>query len=257
MNAAPVPATRTGGREAAQALAAELSKLVSLPATWLTLLGTLVVNQALAIAYTTAGLRGSTGTASAPDIGLASIGYAQAGFVILGVLAACSEHIGGQIRITLAAMPRRALQFTAKHLALAIVALPAAAITAASGVVLAAGVLGDTAARVTSDRVGGALSGVTAHLVLTTLISAAVGALVRRTLAAVVVLLGYLFIAGPLLRDHVPAARYLPDSAGVALWFPPGDDTGAVTPVHGALLLTAWTVVLIVAVVLVYRRRDI
>ncbi|OPG06160.1 ABC transporter permease [Microbispora sp. GKU 823] len=253
-----VPATtRTRGREAAQALAAELSKLVSLPATWLTLGGTLVVNLILAIAFTIAGLRGSAGTRSAPDIGLASIGYAQAGFVVLGVLAACSEYVGGQIRTTLTAMPRRALQFTAKHVALAVVVLPAAAITALSGVVLAAGVLGDTAAPVASGRVAGALGGATAYLALTTLIGAAVGALVRRTLAAVVVLLGYLFIAGPLLRDHVPAAEYLPDSAGFAMWFPPPDDAGAVTPVHGGLLLMAWTVVLIAVAVLGYRRWDV
>ncbi|MGI5159807.1 ABC transporter permease [Microbispora sp. CA-102843] len=250
------PTARTRDREAAQALAAELSKLVSLPATWLTLGGTLVVNLVLAIAFTIAGLGGSTGTRSAPDIGLASIGYAQAGFVILGVLAVCSEYTGGQIRTTLTAMPRRALQFTAKHLALAIVVLPAAAITAASGVVLAAGVLGDTAAPATSGRVAGALGGATAYLALTTLISAAVGALLRRTLAAVVVLLGYFFIVGPLLRDHTPAARYLPDSAGFAMWFPPADDASAVTPVHGALLLMAWTVVLIALVVLGYRLWD-
>ncbi|MFI9570159.1 hypothetical protein ACIG5D_01850 [Microbispora rosea] len=253
---APTTATRTRGREAAQALAAEMSKLVSLPATWLTLGGTLVVNLILAVAFTVAGLQGSTGTKSATDIGLASISYAQAGFVILGVLTACSEYIGGQIRTTLTAMPRRALQFTAKHLALAIVVFPAAAITAASGVVLTAGVLGDTAAPSTSGRVVGALSGVSAYLVLTALISAAVGALVRRTLAAVVVLLGYFFIVGPLLRDHTPAAKYLPDTAGFAMWFPVVDDASAVTPAQGALLLTAWTVALIVFVVIGYRRWD-
>ncbi|MBE3015292.1 ABC transporter permease [Microbispora sp. NEAU-D428] len=233
-----------------------MSKLVSLPATWLTLGGTLVVNLILAIAFTIAGLQGSTGTKSAVDIGLASISYAQAGFVILGVLAACSEYTGGQIRTTLTAMPRRVLQFTAKHLALAIVVFPAAAITAASGIVLTTGVLGDTAAPVTLGRVAGALSGVTAYLALTALISAAVGALVRRTLAAVVVLLGYFFIVGPLLRDHTPAAKYLPDSAGFAMWFPVADDASAVTPAQGALLLTAWTVALIVVVVLGYRRWD-
>ncbi|MEU6425539.1 ABC transporter permease [Microbispora sp. NPDC046973] len=253
----PTPAARTRGREAAQALAAELSKLVSLPATWLTLGGTLVLNALLAIAFTIAGLRGATGTRSAADIGLASIGYAHAGFVILGVLAACSEYAGGQIRTTLTAMPRRALQFTAKHVALAIVVLPAAAVTAASGVALAAGALGGTAAPVTSARVAEPLSGATAYLALTTLIGAAVGALARRTLAAVVVQLGYLFIAGPLLRDHVSAAKYLPDSAGLAMWFPPADDAGAVTPVHGALLLMAWTAVLIAVAVLGYRRRDV
>ncbi|MEN3535771.1 hypothetical protein AAH991_11705 [Microbispora sp. ZYX-F-249] len=253
----PRQATRTRGREAVQALVAELSKLVSLPATWLTLGGTLVVNPVLAIAYTAAGLHGSTGTTSVPDIGLAPIGYTQAGFVILGVLAACSEYTGGQIRTTLTAMPRRALQLTAKHLALAIVVLPAAAIAAASGVVIAAAVLGGTAAPVTAGRAAGALSGAAAYLTLTTLISAAVGALVRRTLAAAVVLLGYLFIAGPLLRDHVSAAKYLPDSAGFAMWFPPADEAGTVTPVHGAVLLTAWTAVLIAVAVSGYRRLDV
>ncbi|MEV4460175.1 hypothetical protein [Microbispora sp. NPDC049633] len=252
----PGTATRTRGREAVQALAAEVSKLVSLPATWLTLGGALAANPVLAIAYTVAGLRGSAGTPSVPDLGLAPIGYTQAGFVILGVLAACSEYTGGQIRTTLTAMPRRALQLTAKHIALAIVVLPAGVITAASGVVLAAVVLGDTAAPVTAGRAAGALSGAVAYLALTTLISAAVGALVRRTLAAVVVLLGYLFIAGPILRDHVFAARYLPDSAGFAMWLPPADDGGAVTPVHGAVLLTAWTAVLTAVAVSVYRRRD-
>ena len=59
---APTTATRTRGREAAQALAAEMSKLVSLPATWLTLGGTLVANLILAIAFTIAGLQGATGT---------------------------------------------------------------------------------------------------------------------------------------------------------------------------------------------------
>ncbi|MEU8173608.1 hypothetical protein AB0C14_12085 [Microbispora hainanensis] len=252
----PATAPRTRGREAAQALAAEMSKLVSLPAAWLTLGGTLVVNLILAVAFTVAGLQGSTGTKSAVDIGLASIGYAQAGFVVLGVLTACSEYTGGQIRTTLTAMPRRALQLTAKHLALALVVVPAAAITAASGVVLTAGVLGDTAAPVASGRAVGALSGVTAYLALSSLISAAVGALVRRTLAAVVVLLGYFFIAGPLLRDHTPAAKYLPDSAGFAMWFPAADDASAVTPAQGALLLTAWTVALIVFAVIGYRRWD-
>ena len=249
-------ATRPRGWEAAQALAAELSKLRSLPATWLTLAGTLAVNLILAAAFTAAGLSGSTGTNRATDIGLASISYAQAGFVILGVLATCSEYSGGQIRTTLIAMPRRALQLTAKHLALAIVVLPAAAITAASGVVLTTVVLGDTAVPTTPGHVARVLIGATAYLAFMTLISAAVGALVRRTLAAVVVLLGYFFIVGPLLRDLTDAAKYLPDTAGFAMWFPVADSTSAVTPAQGALLLAAWTILLIAGAVLGYRRWD-
>ncbi|GII84537.1 hypothetical protein Ssi03_25270 [Sphaerisporangium siamense] len=255
MTAVPTPATRTRGREAAQALAAELSKLMSLPAAWHTLAGTLVVNLLLSAALATAGRGGSTGARGALDVGLASVGYAQAGFVVLGVLAACSEYTGGQIRTTLTAMPRRTLQLTAKHLALAIVVLPAAAATVTSGVVTA-GVLGGTAAPVSPGHLARALIGVTAYLTLTTLLSAAVGALVRRTLAAVVMLQAYYFIVGPLLRDRTQAARYLPDTAGLAMGFPVSGGTGAVTPAHGALVLTAWTIVLIALAMLTYRRWD-
>ncbi|MFI6505468.1 ABC transporter permease [Nonomuraea typhae] len=244
---------RTRGREAAQALAAELSKLASLPPAWLTLAGTLAVNLILALAFTVAGLQGSTGTTSIIDIGLASISYAQAGFVVFGVLAACSEYTGGQIRTTLSAVPRRTLQLTAKHLALAIAVLPAAAFTAAAGVALTAVMSGGTAEPPAFGQAAGALSGVTGYLVLITLAAAAVGALLRNTLAAVVALLAYFFIVGPLLRDRLPAAKYLPDSAGSAMWFPAAD---AVTPGQGALLLTAWTVLLIVVALLGYRRRD-
>lgn len=165
-------------------------------------------------------------------------------------------HDAGQIRTTLIAMPRRALQLTAKHLAVAIVVLPAAAITAASGVALTAGAFGDAAVPATSNRVAGTLSGVTAYLVLTASIGAAAGTLLRRTPAAVVVVSGYFLIVGPLLRDRTPAAKYLPDSAGFAMWVPAAGDATAVTPAQGALLFTAWTVVLIGVSALGYRRWD-
>ncbi|PZG47356.1 ABC transporter permease [Spongiactinospora gelatinilytica] len=232
---------------AARALAAELSKLLSLPATWLTIAGTLAANLLLAVAFAQAALRGTAATRDVVDVGLASIGYAQAGFVVLGVLAACSEYIGGQIRTTLAAMPHRARQLAAKHLATAIVALPAAALTAFCGVALTALVLGDTPATF------GPILGVTGYLLLTTLIGVAAGALARRTLVAVAVLLGYFFVAGPLLRDNLDLAKYLPDTAGAAMWFPAG---GALTPAQGALVLTAWTAALIAVALAGHHRRD-
>ncbi|MFI0418868.1 hypothetical protein [Spongiactinospora sp. 9N601] len=232
---------------AARALAAELSKLLSLPATWLTIAGTLAANLVLAVAFAQAALRGTAATRDVVDVGLASIGYAQAGFVVLGVLAACSEYVGGQVRTTLAAMPHRARQLAAKHLATAIVTLPAAALTAVSGVALTALVLGDTPATF------GPILGVTGYLLLTTLIGVAAGALARRTLVAVAVLLGYFFVAGPLLRDNLDLAKYLPDTAGAAMWFPA---RGALTPAQGALVLTAWTAALIAVALAGHHRRD-
>jgi len=249
-------AVRSRRRETVQAIAAELSKLSSLPAIWLTLGGTLCIHLLLAAALASAEMQQATGMQNTLDVWLASISYTQAGFVILGILAACSEYTGGQNRTTPTAMPRRGLQLVTAQLALTIVVFPAAAIIAAAGVVLAANILGGELAAVSSGRVVAAVAGATGYLALTTLISAAVGVLLRRTLPATVVVLGYYFIVGPLLREWVTQAKYLPDTAGLAMWFPQSDNAGALSLSQGAILLIAWTLVTSAVAMTVYRKRD-
>jgi len=248
---------RPRSREFVQTLAAELSKLWSLPAVWLTLGGSLILNLVLSAAFVSAELQGSTGTRDILDIELASISYIQAGFIILGIIASCSEHSGWQIRTTLTALPRRNLQLAAAHLALTIIVVPAAIITAASGVLLAAIALGDaSSASVELGGTIGVLAGVTGYLGLTTLISASLGVLLRRTLPAAIVVLGYTFIAGPILREQTAQAKYLPDTAGLAMWFPQPGDASALPPSHGAIVLVAWTLGAFVIALAAYRMRD-
>ncbi|XID92691.1 ABC transporter permease [Paenibacillaceae bacterium WGS1546] len=246
---------RPRSREIVQTLAAELSKLWSLPAAWLIVGGSLILNLVLSAAFASAGLQGLTGTRNVLDIGLASISYTQAGYIILGIMASCSEYTGGQIRTTLTAMPRRSLQLVAAHLALTFIVIPAAITTAASGVLLAAIVL-DASASFDPGSAVNILAGVTGSLCLTTLISAAIGVLLRRTLPAAAVVLGYYFIAGPLLREQTAYAKYFPDTAGVAMWFPQSGDSSAPTPAQGAILLIAWTIAMFAITVVVYRNRD-
>lgn len=113
--------------------------------------------------------------------------YFQAGFLVLGVLAAASEHQGGdQIRATLLAMPRRLPLLAAKVIALTAVTLPLAAVTAPPA---------------------------TVYLTLTTLLAAAVGSLLRRAEAATVLLLLAYFVALPLLHRW---SAYLPGTAAAA-----------------------------------------
>lgn len=67
------------------------------------------------------------------DAALGPLGYTQAGFLVLGVLAAASEYEeGSQIRTTLLAMPRRLPLQAVKALALGAVTLPVAVATAAT-----------------------------------------------------------------------------------------------------------------------------
>ncbi|AIQ31571.1 hypothetical protein P40081_28060 [Paenibacillus sp. FSL P4-0081] len=250
------PSIRPRSREFTRVLSAELSKLWSLPFTWLTLVGTFIVNIILSITFTRAGLLDLTGTQSILDIGLTSVSYAQSGFMIFGILAACSEYTGGQIRTTLTAMPRRGIQLVAVLFALTIVLIPTAIIVSSAGLLLTASLIGSTAAPVALGNLVTVMIGVSTYLTLTALISAAVGIILRRSLPSVAAVLGYYFIAGPLLRDQTVLAKYLPDTAGLVMWFPQPDDMSVLTPIQGAIFLSAWLFAAIIIAATVYRKRD-
>ncbi|MCT1402940.1 ABC transporter permease [Paenibacillus sp. p3-SID867] len=245
-------------RKITQILRAELDKLVTLPLMWLTLMGTFILNLLLAAAFTSIGLQGAAGTQSILNIGLASMGHLQAGFIILGIIATCSEYTGGQIRTTLATIPWRGIQLSMKHLALAIITVPAAFIIAASGVLYTFMMMRDTAAVIDIDTTIEALAGATGYLTLTTLLSAAIGALLRRTTPALVVLLGYYFIVSPLSRDFLPGVKnYFPDTAGYYMYMPPSsDEINVLTPMQGTGIIMIWTLIFITVAIVFYRKRD-
>lgn len=248
----------SSSRKITQILRAELDKLVTLPLIWRTLMGTFIVNLVLAAAFTSVGLQGAAGTQSILNIGLASMGYLQAGFIILGIIATCSEYTGGQIRTTLATIPWRGIQLSMKHLALAIITVPAAFIIAASGVLYTFMMMRDTAAWIETDTMIKALAGATGYLTLTTLLSAAIGALIRRTTPALVVLLGYYFIVSPLTRDFLPSIKkYFPDTAGYYMYMPlSSDEINVLTPMQGTGISMLWTLIFVTAAIVFYRKRD-
>jgi ABC-2 type transport system permease protein len=239
-------------------LVAELEKLVTLPLVWLTLMGTFILNLVLAAAFTSAGLQGTAGTQSILKIGLASMGYLQAGFIILGILATCSEYTGGQIRTTLTTIPWRGFQLSTKYLALAIVTIPMAFIITASGVLYAFIMMRETVAGFELDTMIKTLIGATGYLTLTTLLSAAIGALLRRTIPALVVLLGHYSIVSPLLRDFLPSIKnYFPDTAGSYMYMTPfSDDINVLTPMQGTGVSMLWTLIFITVAIVFYRKRD-
>ncbi|MEU8328719.1 hypothetical protein [Micromonospora sp. NPDC048839] len=206
---------------------AELRKLLTLPSLRRTALLTWAATVLLTYAYASAEASGE----KLGDAALAPLGYTQAGFLVLGLLAATSEYQeGDQIRATLLAMPRRLPLQAAKALALAALTLPVATATAATST-LPAG----EAARIPAAA---------AYLTLTTLLAAAVATVVRRAVPATIALLGLYFIAGPLLRAGSPAsAPYLPDTA-------------ALDPSHGAAATIAWTFSALTLAALTFRRRD-
>ncbi|MEU7751182.1 hypothetical protein [Micromonospora sp. NPDC049171] len=210
------------------AVRAELRKLLTLPSLRRTVLLTWAANLLLMSAYASAESRGEP---LGDNVALAPLGYTQAGFLVLGVLAATSEYEeGDQIRATLLAMPRRLPLLGAKALALAALTLPVAAATAATSTLPADGAAWTPVA--------------TAYLTLTTLLAAAVASVVRRAVPAAILLLGLYFVAGPLLRAGPNAsAAYLPDTA-------------ALDPSHGTTATIAWTFFALTLAALTFRRRD-
>lgn len=238
-------------------LGAELDKLVTLPSIWLTLTGTFILNLLLAAAFTSVGLQGAAGTQSILNIGLASMRYLQAGFIILGILTTCSEYNGGQIRTTLTTIPWRGIQLSTKHFALAIITIPAAFIIAASSVLYTFKMMRDTAVVIEIDTMIKTLLGATGYLTCTTLLSAAIGALFRRTTPALVVLLGYYFVVSPLMRDFPTIRKYFPDMAGSYMYMPPSpNEINVLTPMQGTGISMLWTLILITVAILFFRKRD-
>ncbi len=241
-------------------LFSELNKLVTLPWIWITLISTFIANLCFVAAFTSAsaGLHETVGTQNTLDIGLASMVYLQAGFMILGTLATCSEYTGGQIRTTLITVPWRGLQLSMKHVALAIITIPAAFIIVLSGVLYPLFIMRDTVAGIELDMIIKSLVGATGYLTLTTLLSAAVGAIVKRTTPALVALLSYYFVLSPLSRDLLPRIRdYFPDTAGLYMYIPPSSDViNHFTPLQGAGISSLWTLTFITLAILLYLKRD-
>lgn len=245
-------------RKITHILRAELDKLITLPWVWLTLMGTFILNLLLAAAFTSTGLQEEAGAQSILNIGLASMRYLQAGFIILGIITTCSEYTGGQIRTTLTTVPWRGLHLSMKHLALSVITVPAAMIVSASGVLYTFIMMRDTAAGLENDIMIEAIAGATGYLTLTTLLSAATGALFRRTTPALVILLGYYFVVSPLTLDVLPKFRsYFPDTAGYYMYMPSSsDEINVLTPIQGSGILMLWTLIFITAAILFYRKRD-
>jgi len=240
-------------------LGAELDKLMTLPLIWLTLMSTLIINVGLAAAYTSSSLQAEAGTFTILNTGLASMGYVQAGFIIIGIVAVCSEYTAGQIRTTLTTIPWRGWQLTAKYVAVAMVTIPAALIIAATGVLYTFIMMRDTASvAIEINTLIATLVGATGYLTLTSLLSAALGSLIRRTTPVLVTLVSYYFIVGPLMRDALPSIKnYFPDTAGYYMYMVPyANEINALTSVQGTGIVMVWTLILIIIAIVFYRKRD-
>jgi ABC-2 type transport system permease protein len=237
-------------------LGAELTKIRTLPATWIalgvalaanTLLGTLAATDVVRIA----GPGGPT-----PIAQLGSLMLAPAYVCIaVAVFAAGSEFSGGQVRVSLLAVPDRDRLFAAKLMVTATVSAPAAVVA------LVPGYLVQHAAAVADGTLGiGAAWADLAALVVAYLLLGLIGygfAFIART---VVTPLAVLFIAAilvaPTLRGAFPdLVTYLPHDATLSL-VNLAADPAALGRIGGLLVLTAWAGGSVGAAWVIFAKRD-
>lgn len=215
-------------------VAAELTKLRTLPATWIALAIAVVVDVLL-------GTLASTATVLTAPAGLAgALTMAPVyAFAAIAVYAAGSEFRTGQVGVTVAAVPRRHRLYIAK---LTVVVLVAA------GAVLLPG-------RLFHDP-GGMVATLTVYL-LVALIGYGFAVLTRTVVTPLAALIALPVLVSPTLQGLLPeVVRLLPHEAALSVLDRPIDPASALDHAGGLLTLLTWAVMSVGTAWVTFARRD-
>jgi ABC-type transport system involved in multi-copper enzyme maturation permease subunit len=243
-------------------LRSEWAKLWSLRSTWITLglglvallgIATIAASRYTSIAGSGQRGGGDLANATAVELALFGVAFAQLALGVLGVMSSAGEYSSGSIRSTLTAVPRRLPVLWSKIAVLGGSALVVAAVGAFAGFLVADPILAGTAAHLslTGAGVARSLAGAALYLGLVGVIGLALGFLLRSvaggiaTLVAVLLLLpGLLALLPTSWSTHI--GPYLPSNAGGAI-YALHQAPGTLSPGGGTLVLLAWTVVAVAA----------
>jgi ABC-2 type transport system permease protein len=204
-------------------------------------------------------------------ISLTGIYLGQAVIAIMAVLAISGEYSTGMIRITLAAMPRRATVLTAKAAILTGPVL-AAGTLAVLGSVLAGRLIlpghgidpahGYPALSLADGPVLRAAVGSVLYLALIALLSLGVATAVRDGAAAIGIVLGLLYLF-PILGQvagsgtwHRHLEQLAPMTAGLAIQATTGLNSQPISPWAGIGVLAGWAAAALLAGGILFRLRD-
>lgn len=255
-------------------LAAELLKCLTLPGVWaglgvmivgstaLTLLNAVIARQALV-----AGQPERLASSSPFETAFAAMPLGTVGAVVIGVLVVSSEYAptsveaGGsrQITTTLTATPARVGMLVGKALTVVVLVVAGALVSLSSTTLLAHALLGDLGSEsvTAADALARCLGG-TLYWTLTGLIALAITAMVRSGVVPLIVLTmnNSLVSFSLLLTNLTPLAHWLPDMAGRRLFAGLQTVEGGLDAAPGALVMAAWTALLLSIAAVVVSRRD-
>ncbi|MBJ2121751.1 ABC transporter permease [Arthrobacter sp. MSA 4-2] len=286
--AAPARARRSDGPRLnfGRVLRSEWIKVTTVPSTLILLASTLVVMVGLAALFAWSLQTGQAQLDSGgpppqmgppgeplPDFGDLARGAPSSGIIFgqlliasLAVVLIASEWATGMIRSTMVAVPKRVPALLAKNVIAAAVSFLIGAAAALLSYLVAQPILAveDLAFALSDDNIVASILNTGTYLALIAVISMGIGTLLRNTAGGVVTAVGLFFVLPVIvvnlisgLADWIPdAARFLPTNAGERLVAVTAEE-GALTQLEGGLVMAAWAVVLLVASLLVTRRRDV
>ena len=200
------------------------------------------------------------------DIPASGLFFGQLLIASLGVVLIASEWGTGMIRSTFSAVPKRTPALLAKNLIIAVISFVVGAGAAFISYLLARPILAsaDLTLNLGDEGVLASILNTGTCLALIAVFAMAIGTLLRNTAGGVVTAIGIIFVL-PLvvsivsgLADWIPdAARFLPSNAGTQLVAAGPIPEGALTQLQGGLVLAAWAAVLLIASLVVTKRRDV
>ncbi|MEU3166439.1 ABC transporter [Streptosporangium sp. NPDC006930] len=238
-------------------LAAELIKITTLPASWIALALGFGANGLLGIVAATDTVRvaGQDGGIPIAELGTLTLSPVYA-FVAIAVFAAGGEYRGGQLRVSLAAVPGRDLLFAAKLTASAAFGLVASIPAVLPGHLLRhlpAIRAGETGV---DDAVAGLLALLVAYLLLG-LVGFGLAVVTRTVVTPLVTLLLTPVLVSPMLQGALPhVVSLLPHEAALSLIGMPATPATALGPVAGLLVSATWATLSVVAAWQTFVRRD-
>ena len=261
------PATVAGPVSQARVIRAEAAKLRALRSTWWCGLSAVVLIVGLGAAIAEGGAPYKVTAANTAAMGISDsllgLLLAQLLLGVIGVLAFSGEYGTGMIRATLAVVPSRLPVLWAKLIVLAGLVLPVTLLCAVADFFTAAALesaRGGSVLSLTEPGVLRTVVGSSLYLTVVVIIGLALGALLRKTAAALAVFAAVFFVV-PIVVAYLPHSitgfvPYLPANAGGALWGNLLTNGRELSPWAGFAVLCGYAVVLTAAAAWRLRRRD-
>lgn len=238
-------------------LAAELTKLGTLPVALGAIGAALVLPPALAVMMGLSQTARSFAVTNPDTQGFEVAGFGQPLVILLAAVIVGSEYRNGLLRSTQLTTPRRGRILAAKLIVIAGLSFAIAVVSTGLAVLLRRAVLGEgglPSSEVTAGMWLNLLS-VGVNWMLIALIAAALTVLARSALLPVIVLVPLVLGLGVALVTVLPWLKYAPDLAGLQLISRyPG--IGLLDPIPGGVVMAAWAAGLLLPAFLVFTRRD-